>query len=234
MASAWARIVKQRTGHKASFGYWDEVFEGNPNVANAGEPGVGLNHRPGNRPYILGQYKDAFIFNPSHRAIPGDVYLSEAEWDVARQVQEGYILVEPHVKGTVSGSNKDWGWDNWVRVANELPVYQLDYGKEILPDATPLPCSSFREACAYVGRAKLFVGTDGGLHHAAAALKTSAVVIWGHYSSPEILGYKSQRNIWHGSGPCGNLKPCEDCHRSMQLISPESVIDAVMREVVSA
>ncbi len=71
---------------------------------------------------------------------------------------------------------------------------------------------TFRNALAILSKAKLFVGTDGGLHHAAAALGIPSVVIWTGFSSPRHLGYDTHRNIHDGSEPCGTFNSvCKHC-----------------------
>lgn len=231
MATAWARVVKEKTGREVTFGYWSEVFENNRDIVTSDEPAIRLPHRPGQRPYILGQYDKHFIFNPNHRPVPGHIHFSTEEKLIADRTAWGkFVLVEPHVKGTVSGPNKDWGWRKWVEFAEDfdsLPLCQLDYGKPILPHVRPLKCESFRLGMALLSKASLFIGTDGGLHHAAAALNIPAVVIWGHYVSPEILGYYQHANIWHGTGPCGSLFECDRCKAAMAKIGVDEVIEEV-------
>ena len=80
-------------------------------------------------------------------------------------------------------------------------------------------------------KAKLFVGTDGGLHHAAAALGIPSVVIWTGFTSPRHLGYDTHRNIHDGSEPCGTFHSvCSHCLLKAKNISVEQVLDAVNTE----
>lgn len=221
MATAQARVVHEATGHKVTFGYWSEVFDNNPIIARDG-PAIGIDNRPGRRPYILGVLDRRFVFNPNFRAVPGEIWLTEAE---RRGAFNARIIVEPHVKEKVSGRNKAWPWEKWQELVGSLEdVYQLDYGKPLLEGVAPLRVGSFREACAHLEGATL-ICTDGGLHHAAAALGARAIVLWGHYSSPENLGYDDHVNIWGGSGPCGNLDPCEQCEEAMNAITVDEVLE---------
>jgi ADP-heptose:LPS heptosyltransferase len=231
MATAWAKLLYEKVGERVQFGYWDEIFEHNPYMHRYAQLVV-PNHRPGNRPYILGKYKDGFIFNPSHRPVPGNIHLTDEERKRAETHGEGFILIEPHVKGTVSGQNKDWGWNKWgALVRHEEDWLQCRYaGKRVLNNVNAVPTNTFREACALLERASLFVGSDGGLHHAAAALGVPAVVVWGGYSSPEILGYANHHNIWDGDDPCGSLVGCAHCVQKMS----ETKVRTVWKEIVSA
>lgn len=228
LATVWAREIHRETGNRVAMGHSSPVFENNPDI---GAPGIPCPHRPGHRPYIIGRAGDRFLFNPNHVAKPGHIHLTESEIRDGPQ-DEGFILIEPHVKGTVSADNKDWGWAKWKELAAQLPdlpLRQIDYGKPILPGVEPVKSGSFRHALVILYRAGLFVGTDGGLHHAAAAFNKPAVVIWGHYSSPDILGYRFHENIWHGEGPCGSLVPCNGCREAMDRITIDEVEQAVRK-----
>ena len=91
--------------------------------------------------------------------------------------------------------------------------------------------NTFREALQVLSKAKLFVGTDGGLHHAAAALGIPSVVIWTGFTSPRHLGYDTHRNIHDGSEPCGTYDSvCQHCLLKSKAITVEQVLDAVNTE----
>lgn len=237
MATAWARVGHACVGQPVSLGYESPMFEGNPHINVAGPRLHG--HSPGKRPYIIGRTERGFIFNPNHRAVKGTIYLTDEERAAAREARElldEFILIEPHVKGTVSQSNKDWGWQNWCDLVDALSGFnlvQLDYGKELLPEVSSIGSPNFRMACAYLEQASMFVGTDGGLHHAAAALDTPAVVVWGGYSTPEILGYPFQKNIYHGNGGCGSLVECAHCREEMDAIAVEEVDLAIKEKLIA-
>lgn len=96
-----------------------------------------------------------------------------------------------------------------------------------LEGVTQVDTESFRDACSLLSHCRLFVGTDGGLHHAAAAFNKGAVVVWGGYTHPRNLGYESHKNLHAGGEPCGNVKPCEHCKAQMDKISVEMVVKAI-------
>ena len=82
--------------------------------------------------------------------------------------------------------------------------------------------------------AKLFVGTDGGLHHAAAALGIPSVVIWSGFTSPKHLGYDFHTNIHDGSKPCGKFKEiCKHCEEKRKAISVDTVYEAIRKELAN-
>jgi ADP-heptose:LPS heptosyltransferase len=91
---------------------------------------------------------------------------------------------------------------------------------------------SFRQACALLSKASLFIGTDGGLHHAAAALGKPAVVIWGGYTHPRNLGYDFHVNLQaNGVEPCGLTIPCQHCRTAMDRVTVKEVVQAVKGEL---
>lgn len=179
----------------------------------------------GRRPYIDYQKTrpGKIVFNYDYKVEPGEIFFDPAE---LRHAQEDFIYIEPNVKGTFSG-NKDWGFERWQQVVNALP-YRFIQGKgRRLEGVEQVQTTSFRDACALLGRARLFVGTDGGLHHAAAALGKPAVVVWGGLAPPSVLGYDSHTNLHSGASACGSYEACEHCKQALSRITVEMVVDAI-------
>lgn len=230
MATAQARAMFEQTGKKAVFGdprtrqtYWSEVFLHNPHIMQPGQTGEALwiENYPGRRPYLMGVYDRRLIFNPSHKAPIGGICFSDSEtaWRMCKDLPERFVVVEPNIKGKVSGKNKQWPWERWQAFVSNLceHVVQLGApGSKRLDRVNYIETPSFRHACAVLDGAAHFYGTDGGLHHAAAALGVPATVIWGGFSPPEVLGYDGHTNL--GGGWCGALDDCEHCRREMEVI----------------
>lgn len=215
--------------HEKGIRHWSEVFENNPNFIQPGEKArfvAFMGNYTGNRPYIL-EVRDRFIWNPDHKAGKGRFFFTHREKMAARKIVEPlgkFSVVEPNVKGTISGSNKRWGRFQEV-ITPDRKWVQFDYGQPLLEGVTPVRTETFRMACAILSHADLFLGTDGGLHHAAAALNVPAVVLWGHFSSPDILGYPDHVNIRKVEGiGCGSIRECPDCAAAMDAITPEDVL----------
>jgi ADP-heptose:LPS heptosyltransferase len=82
---------------------------------------------------------------------------------------------------------------------------------------------TFRLACAVLANCRAFVGTEGGLHHAAAALGIPSVVLFSEFIGPDITGYKTHRNLRHAGPACGSRLPCQGCVDSMNAISVDEV-----------
>lgn len=221
MASADVREANESTGQKVYLGdgknayYEAQIFDGNPRMARDGEPGVWVENYPGKRPYIKASKNGRLYFNDNFRPKPGELFVDASE------KLKGKILVETRVNPRfIHTQNKAWPyWDELLK--QDLPFITVESVKT----------ESFRDALSLLKGASLFVGTDGALHHAAAALGVQAVVIWTGYSSPAHLGYDSQVNIHDGSEPCGSHKGvCPHCLKKAKAISPEYVYKVVKSE----
>lgn len=210
---------------------WSEVFENNPRILRrpVGHCQVLING-PNARPYIAAKYQERWVWKRWDIA-PGELYFSVPETRFAEPYR-GAVLIEPHTK--VANGNKAWQWERWQAVVDELPDVRF---VQVGPFNTrPLRGvefveTRFRLAAAVLSVASAFVGTEGALHHAAAALNVPAVVLWSEFISPDITGYATQRNIRHAGTPCGARVPCVGCKISMGLISVEEVINN-LREVL--
>jgi ADP-heptose:LPS heptosyltransferase len=178
--------------------------------------------------YINKITRDRYYFNMNFRAPRGFLSFSDKLLSFGRDHAD-YVIVEPNIKGTVSARNKDWGWARWQQLidAIELPWAQFDYGEQILQEVVPIKTKSFMHGAAVLNYSKGLVTTDGGLHHAAAALGLKAVVIFGGYSPPEILGYNDHINLSVDEPDCLGMKaPCEACGIAMKMITVNQVVAA--------
>lgn len=238
--------------------YWSEVFEANPRLLPPGGEGrelVCVPHHPGNRPYIdyaKCEFSERggitrFAFNPEHNAPRGEIFFTNGEIlgadKLAEEMVNAPVFVEPHVKRDYSHGNKGWPWENWQQLVNRLrtegvSIYQMaPAGARRLTQAHFIQTENFRSACAVLARAwrkrnAIFVGCEGALHHLAAAQGVPAVVLWGHYSSPEILGYDLHTNLRAGEGTgCGTLfRECAECVEAMHSIDVGIVADLVLHQ----
>lgn len=215
---------------------WSPVFDHSPHLCRVGSPRPGdiwVKNYTGHRPYIdyPNSVRGRCAFT-DWRAEPGELFFNHIEEVASAKAMkdEGlerkqFIVVEPHIKGGFAATNKDWGWHNWVELMHiiyGLEVAQFDYGKPILEGAVRVATPNFRIACAVLRHAAAIVTTDGGLHHAAAALGVPGVVIWGGFSSPKNVGYDIHENIYveDDDTPCGSRGDCEHCRAKMESIKP--------------
>jgi hypothetical protein len=211
---------------------WDgQVFANNLRMAsNSDTDVVWVKNYQGHRPYLKGTKNGRLLFNDDYKPRVGEIYFSEQEQEVIDKIDKDYIVVEPNVKRVYAHTvNKAWhGWEELFK--HDLPWLQL--GDVTVKRYTKWKeTTTFREALQVLSKAKLFVGTDGGLHHAAAALGIPSVVIWTGFTSPRHLGYDTHRNIHDGSEPCGTYDSvCQHCLLKSKAITVEQVLDAVNTE----
>jgi hypothetical protein len=237
MASGDAKEANERTGKKVKIGdgnrmFGDnQIFINNPRMASNSDTNVvWVKNYQGHRPYLKGTKNGRLLFNDDYKPIVGEIYFSPEEQEAIDKIRDNYIIVEPNVKKVYAHTvNKAWhGWEELFK--HDLPWIQLgNYTTE--KKTTWLETPNFRDALGILSKAKLFVGTDGGLHHAAAALGIPSVVIWTGFTSPRHLGYDTHRNIHDGSEPCGTYDSvCQHCLLKSKAITVEQVLDAVNTE----
>jgi hypothetical protein len=237
MASGDAKEANERTGKKVKLGdgvrmSWDsQVFANNPRMAsNCDTDVVWVKNYQGHRPYLKGAKNGRMLFNNDYKPKPGEIYFSQVEKKHIEKIDKDYIVVEPNVKRVYAHTvNKAWhGWEELFK--HDLPWLQLG-DVSIKRYTNWKETATFRDALQVLSKAKLFVGTDGGLHHAAAALGIPSVVIWTGFTSPRHLGYDTHRNIHDGSEPCGTYDSvCQHCLLKSKAITVEQVLDAVNTE----
>lgn len=221
MSSGTARAINIKTGKKVIFGdgrrrFFDkEIFKDNPRIANEKEDGFWVPDYPGSRPYIKSEKNGRMIFDDSFRPEVGELFGIKKSDRL-----KGKILVETRVKKEfVHTVNKAYPY--WDQLPTDLPIVKV----------SQVETQRFRDVLSLLSGVTLFVGTDGALHHACAALNIPAVVIWTGYSSPRHLGYESQVNIHDGSEPCGTFsKVCKHCLKKAKSIDPEYVNKVIRSE----
>ncbi len=115
-----------------------------------------------------------------------------------------------------------------------MPVVQIGLGRSgILSGAVDLTVKTdFRGAARVIREAALFIGTEGGLMHAARAVDARALILWGGITLPEFIGYPDHQTTickHVECAPCGNAGWCDYGHRCMQEITVDEVFDAAIR-----
>lgn len=250
MATGLARGLKQRgkraafgDGRKIIWGPWcEEMFAHNPNIAKPGSEGhrdlVWIAHYKGARKYnklVNGSWKWNYEFTAS----PGEFFFSDAEKrtiDYGRPSLGNFIVIEPNVpwQKTVA-PNKDWGEEKYNQLTERLQKHGVKIVQFIhknsrrkLRGITTIECNKFREAIALLSLARLYVGPEGGMHHAAAAVGVGAVVIMGGFIPPQVVGYPGHVNLTGGAEACGNTQPCAHCQKAMENILVDDVYSATV------
>lgn len=177
----------------------------------------------GHRPYISGKNVERWTWKP-FKPIPAHIALTPAELEFGRQ-HGGRVVIEPNVKA-IGHTNKAWFWDRWQMLANRYPrkFIQVGWGDvRRLAGVEFVPTHNVRLACAVMQFSLAYVGPEGGLHHAAAAVGIPAVVLFGGFISPEITGYLTHHNLFTGGRPCGMRVDCPHCRKAMDKITVDDV-----------
>lgn len=228
-------------GRKIIWGPWsEEMFLHNPNIARPGSESARdlewIDHYKGNRKYnklVNGRWE----WNYAFKAVPGEFYFSDAEAQYAerfRNLIQGAIVIEPNVPWQKSvAPNKDWGEAKYLHLTELLlrrglrVVQFIHKNSRRRLHAQHIELASFRYVLRCLSMAALYIGPEGGMHHAAAALGIKAVVIMGGFIPPEIVGYDRHINLTGGAVACGNINTCSHCRLAMERISVDEVHRAV-------
>lgn len=246
IATGLARGVAAR-GKRIAFGdgrriMWGphsaEIFKNNPNIASPGSernPDIEwVPYYKGHRVYNIGK-GDHWVWNYQFKPRPGEVFLDAGEIAFAQRVKPGFVVIEPNVPWQKpQAMNKDWGLRNYQAVADRLrmdghEVVQFAVGRDRLSGVRSLSTPSFRHSLAVLQRAAMVICPEGGLHHAAAAMGTKAVVLFGGFIPPAATGYDMHINLTGGAVACGRIAPCKHCRAAMDQISVKDVMTAVQR-----
>jgi ADP-heptose:LPS heptosyltransferase len=208
---------------------WNEVFDGNPYILRR-KPADGrvnlIKSASGQRPYILHKTMARWLWAP-YKPRPAELFFT-AEEKAFAEPYRGKVMIEPNVKAN-RHTNKEWLWPRWQEVAATVPnaVQCGPSGTRWLAGVTQVGTATFRQACAVLSVCKAFVGTEGGLMHAAAATGTPSVILWSEFISPSVTGYTTMANLRHAGKPCGMRVNCRGCRKSMEAISVTEVVAAL-------
>lgn len=216
-------------------GYADKIFAGNPNVAPPGsERDKDIEWSlfcRGNRMYNQHDMANNRWIWKKFKPIPGQVYFTTHETHVGAVISKGrdFVIIEPNtLRHKVGVANKQWPQDRYQEICDRfvrMGVEVLQFHKENdfqLKRARVVAVATFRQMMAVMNHARMFVGPEGGMHHAAAAAGIPAVVLFGGWVPPWSTGYEGHDNISVGE-PCGSLAPCPHCAEAMNSISVDRV-----------
>lgn len=226
---------------------WDPLWDGNPVIARpdavfAGEPVHRIHNAIGCRPYIQYPFTHAIGWKftawraRDHR---GRLYLDPRELDRGARTQErfgSFVVIEPSPIAA-SNPNKAWPADYFaqlVLLCPDVTFVQIAHPEaRLLFHVVPVPVATFRDACGILQYAAAYVGPEGGLHHAAAALSVPAVVIFGGCCSVDTTGYPEHTNLADRGPetPCGRWRRCDHCARAMRAITPATVAESLRAQL---
>jgi hypothetical protein len=150
-----------------------------------------------------------------------------------------FVAFEPETNRDFFGDLRAWSRENWqaaiARLAASHPKLRLVQvgaaaSTPAIADAVDLRGkTSFRQACLVLKRARLFIGTESGLMHAANAVDARALILWGGLTLPEFIGYpQRQRTLckYVACAPCGNNGWCDNGRICMTRIGVDETLAA--------
>lgn len=214
---------------------WCELWRGVHYIATPdyqGPPAVALHNYGGRRPYYSSYTAEKWHFIP-FSCPRAEMVFALDELSYGRR-HRGHVVLEPNIKPRAS-PNKQWPLPRWQKVADELSRDGLKLlqfappggGGARLRGVTVIDVPSFRLAAAILKHSRAFIGPEGGLHHAAAAMgvECPAVVIFGGFISPQQTGYDDHVNLFTGGKPCGMRIACSHCREAMDKITAADVVE---------
>ncbi len=206
-----------------------------------------------NRPYIdyNNSTNKKYVWNYNYRAVPGELYFTNDEIKKAKNITskaieywknlnpnkdiQGIIFLETnstkikHKNFSIKHLNKSWGLNNWEDLVNNLKTKYLfinsahEFSLKIQGTYTPA-ITDFRTACSIMKHCDLYVGPEGGFSHVAGALNKKAVVYYGGWITPNVIGYNFHTNLYfeHPESPCGLYREiCKHCEIARKTITVE-------------
>lgn len=190
-------------------------------------------------------------FNAPPASTRCELYFTPDEENAHRQFWRDHglhgetVLIEPDTNRDYFGELRSWPKENWTAFIETFSqarptakIVQIG-----LKDGPPLPGvidlrgeTDFRGAALLLRSASLFIGTEGGLSHAANAVGANALILWGGITLPEFAGYPDQQKIickYVSCAPCGRMGHCDNDHVCMRSIEVEEVTNAAIEALNS-
>lgn len=164
------------------------------------------------------------------------IFLSDSEIEFGRKIVSQYkfpISINPTSN---SSKNRMWYYERWNKVIEQFPNYtfiQVGLESEILLDGV-VDCRgglTLRDQLSIIANSNLFLGVDSFWAHAATAIRTKALVLFGD-TSPDHFGHDNNLNIYKNErcSPCIDWihgYSCPYSKKCMELITVDDVVNAV-------
>jgi hypothetical protein len=181
---------------------------------------------------LPGAVRDCFLY-----------FSPDEEQQAAVLIQENgisapFIVIEPGTNRDWFGDLRAWPMDRWRGVIAQLRQQYPDHqivqvglpATELMDGVIDLRGkTSFRQVGLIMKRARLFIGTEGGLMHVARAVKVPSLILWGGVTLPELAGYAPYHTIICKNvacAPCGHQGWCNNNHICMKNIVVDEVVVA--------
>ena len=223
-------LRKSFLGKKFSFNS-SPVFDNNPYLSQGwiSRNSIVIQRADPKNHYVLEELEDRYLWKDNMHAveticanygvapksIKPDLFFSDREQEnnEKRLKLSGrdYIAIEPNGKTDYFADNRLWFFERW-----QLLVDQLSESSEIIQvgDGTGSSLENvkdlsskltFRETAWVISQSKLFIGTIGGLMHAARAVETKSVILYSGTEKVDMAGYSENVNLIKpvDCSPCG-------------------------------
>jgi len=234
LAAGEARVLHEATGKDVAIvdargrAQWVDLWNGIPYILPRVVPGCAtVLNTSGMRPYIAMKTAARWRWRP-YKPKPAEVRFTLGEQLFAEPFR-GMVMIEPNVKA-IGHTNKTWIRERWLELSHTRSdfVQCVQSPEQALPPhVLKVVTPTFRHAMAVLSVCRAFVGTEGGLMHAAAAVSVPSVILWSEFISPEITGYAMHTNLRHAGAPCGSRLNCPGCRKSMAAITVDEVRTAL-------
>ena len=88
---------------------------------------------------------------------------------------------------------------------------------------------SFREAALVIESSKIFVSTEGGLSHAANAVRKKSLIVLTGYQGYDMVAYPNNINVNIAKhGPCGLKIECDECKQDVFDHDEQEITDTIV------
>lgn len=178
-----------------------------------------LEARPEWRPHLVELASERLRLPADFSDVRGRLVFSEkenAEWGARHAGLGRFALVVPAGKTSYT-PNKEWGFDNYLRLAGLLP--EIRWVQAGLADNPRLPgavdlcgATGLREMAWLISRAEFVVCGEGLHNHFCGALGTPCFVIFSGFHHPEIAAYPTTVPVLAPRrapcAPCWRKAPC--------------------------
>ena len=156
--------------------------------------------------------------------------------NITQNIPKDFVTINTDVNLEYT-KNKFNLFQKWQNIVNELHdrinFVQIGIGGKKLNNVFDLTGkTTFRQAAGIISKSRLFVGSEGGLVHAATAFDVPSVVLISSFIHPGLVKYPGNINIWLNEdkhGPCGMKDHCNKCHDNMKKLNEQIVIDAILK-----
>ena len=220
-----------------------------------------IDYHQGNRPYIdykKSKEYGRYVWNKKFKPEPGEIFFSKDEKNKSNLIvndaikswykendkkYKAIIFLETsstkidELQFGIKHKNKDWGEKNWseltARIKNDFLIIHSRHNKtKNIQNIYTTDNTNFREACSILKNCDLYLGPEGGFGHAAAALNKKAVIYFGGWITPEVIGYSFHENIYYfnNNSPCGEYKKiCKHCEEARSKISVDVLEESIRK-----